>query len=346
MSKISIIGLDIAKTFFQVHAADESGRVVEQKKLRRDKLLAYFTSIPPCLVGIEACATAHYWGRELSVLGHEVKLIPPAYVKPYVRRGKSDAIDAAAICEAVSRHHLRCVPIKTPAQQAALMLHKTRDLLIGQRTQTGNALRAHLAEFGFVFVQGEVGIRKAVAAVSAPLNDLPELAREALQLLAQQVESLQAKIRDLTQKITQWHKNSEESRILATIPGIGPIGASAIAATIGDASAFASGREFAAWLGLTPKQHSSGGKEKLGSISRQGNHRIRRLLVLGATGQLRGKRAETAAGGQWFAALLKRKPPRLATVALANKMARVAWAVLAKHTEYQHDYSSSRSSAA
>jgi len=335
MKEISTIGLDLAKNVFQVHGVDEKGAVVEKRQVRRHAMRGYFAKLPPCLIGMEACATAHYWGRELSKLGHEVKLIPPSYVKPYVRRGKNDAVDAAAICEAVSRPHMRFVAIKTEAQQSALMLHKTRDLLIRERVRLSNALRAHLAEFGFAFPVGEAGLREAVDYVNAPNASLLPLAQKALRILAAQYENLKKEIAALEKEIVAWHKASEVSRRLATIPGIGTLAASAIAATVGDASQFKSGRELAAWLGLTPRQNSSGGKERLGGISRQGNAYIRRLLVLGATGQMRGNRRNNAPGGAWFGALLGRKPPKLAIVALANKTARVAWAVMTKQRDYQ-----------
>lgn len=338
MEQISTIGLDVAKNVFQVHGIDGAGRVVEQKKVRRDRMLAYFTKLPPCLIGVEACATAHHWGRELGKLGHRVKLIPPSYVKPYVRRGKNDAVDAAAICEAVTRPHMRFVAIKSEEQQAALVQHRTRDLLIRERVRFGNALRGHLAEFGFVFPQGEAGLREALAFVNAPAAAVPELAHNALRRLGEQYVSLQKDILALEKDILAWHRATATSRRLATIPGIGPLVASAIAATVGDARQFKSARELAAWVGLTPKQNSSGGKERLGRISRQGNAYIRRLLVLGATGQLRGSRRDKAPGGAWFGALCGRKPPRVAAVALANKMARVVWAVMVKEQDYQPGY--------
>ena len=339
MKEISTIGLDLAKNVFQVHGVDKKGAVVEKKQVRREQMLAYFAKLPPCLIGVEACATAHYWGRELSKMGHAVKLIPPIYVKPYVRRGKNDAVDAAAICEAVSRPHMRFAEIKTENQQAALMLHKTRDLLVRQRTQTSNALRAHLAEFGFVFAAGEEGLRKALDFVNKPdAAGLLPLAQKALQILAMHHVGIRKDIAALEKEIIAWHKASEVSRRLATIPGLGPLSASAIAATVGDASQFKSGRELAAWVGLTPKQNSSGGKERFGGISRQGNAYLRRMLVLGATGQMRGDRSHKAPGGTWFSSLTGRKPPKVAIVALANKMARVAWAVILKQRDYQPNY--------
>jgi transposase len=335
MKEISTIGLDLAKNVFQVHGVDGQGRVIEKKQVRRQQMIEYFAKLKPCLIGVEACATAHYWGRELSKLGHTVKLIPPIYVKPYVKRGKNDAVDAAAICEAVTRPHMRFVAIKSEAQQAVLMLHKSRDLLIRERIRLSNALRGHLAEFGFVFPAGEAGVREAIAYVDPPETSLPTLAQKALQLLAAQYLAMKKDIAALEKEIIVWHKASEASRRVATIPGIGALGASAIVATIGDATQFKSGRELAAWTGLTPKQNSSGGKERFGGISKQGNAYLRRLLVLGATGQMRGSRRETTTGGAWFQTLLTRKPPRVAITALANKMARVAWAVIAKQQDYQ-----------
>lgn len=338
MKEVSTIGLDIAKNVFQVHGIDREGHVVEQKKIKRANMLAYFAKLKPCLIGIEACATAHYWGRVLSSLGHEVKLIPPSYVKPYVRRGKNDAVDAAAICEAVTRPHMRFVAIKTEDQQAALMLHKARDLLIRERVRASNALRGHLAEFGFVFPVGEAGLREALAFVKEPSGSLTVLGQKALCVLADQYVRLQVEILTLEKEILHWHKANAVSRRLATIPGIGPLAASAIAATVGDAAQFKSGRELAAWMGLTPRQNSSGGKERLGGITRQGNAYLRKLLVLGATGQLRDIRRDKAPGGTWFQSLCGRKPPRVALTALANKMARVAWVVMAKRCEYQSGY--------
>jgi transposase len=335
MEKISTIGLDLAKNVFQVHGVNDGGQVVEQKQIRRHRMLTYFAKLPPCLIGIEACATAHYWGRELGKLGHQVKLIPPSYVKPYVRRGKNDAVDAAAICEAVTRPHMRFVAIKTEEQQAALMLHKTRDLLIRERVRVSNALRGHLAEFGYVFPLGAAGVREAITFAHKTDTDLPALAQKALQTLAAQYVDMQKDIVALEKEILTWHASNDVSRRLATIPGVGSLTASAIAATVGDAGQFKSGRELAAWVGLTPRQNSSGGKERLGGITRQGNAYIRRLLVLGATGQLRGERRDKAPGGGWFKELCGRKPPRVATVALANKTARVVWAVMVRGQEYR-----------
>lgn len=336
MEQISTIGLDIAKRYFQVHAEDKNGLVVVKKKLHRDKLLAWFKKQPPCLVGVEACATSHYWAREIGMLGHQVKLIPPIYVKPYVKRQKNDAVDAAAICEAVTRPAMRFVSPKTLDQQAVQALHRTRDLLIKQSTQAINALRAHLAEFGLIFNQGNKGVRDAVEAVQTA-NDsvLPMVVKEALQALVRHLGELEENIKNLDRQIITWHHSNETSLRLASIPGVGPVTASAIYAAIGDGRQFRKGRDFAAWLGLVPQQHSSGGKNKLGGVMRKGNSYVRRLMVLGATGQLRSRRYEKMACGVWMAHLIRRKPARVATVALAAKSARVAWAVLVKGSVYR-----------
>jgi transposase len=340
--KIKVIGLDLAKNVFQLHGVDAEGKVVLQKKIRRGDMHATFEKLAQegnrCLIGMEACATAHYWARELSAMGHHVKLIPPSYVKPYVRRGKNDAVDAAAICEAVTRPSMRFVAVKTVAQQGVLLLHKTRDLFMRERTRLGNALRGHLAEFGFVYREGSAGLSEAKRALITPQQGLPEEARQVLHLLCEQHTAITAQIAVLDKKIAAAHKENAISQRVATIPGIGTLTASLIAATIGDAAQFKSGREFAAWLGLTPKEHSSGGKTVLGKISKQGNKYIRSLLVLGATGLLRKNYRDKAASSAWFEKIIARKPARVASVALANKMARIVWAVMAKNTVYQKDY--------
>jgi len=331
--QITTIGLDLAKSTFQVHAVDAAGRVVLIKALRRGQLQAYFSKLPACLVGMEACATAHHWARELMKLGHDVRLMPPAYVKPYVRRGKNDAADAAAICEAVTRPSMRFVPVKTVEQQAALMAHRSRDLLIRQRTQLLNALRAHLAELGLVAPQGREGIAKLVGIVRTGGTDaLPAAVRAALMPLIGQLESLQLQIAALDRAIHTQH--DEASQRLETIPGIGIIGATALAATVTDPAAFKSGRDLAAWIGLVPRQNSSGGKEKLGSISKQGDRYLRKLLVVGAAAVLRHARAHPDKH-PWLIQLLARRPAKVAVVALANKMARIAWAVLSRGETYR-----------
>jgi len=333
MQGVTTVGLDLAKNVFQVHAIDAAGTVLARRQLRRAEVLKFFSGLPRCLVGMEACASAHHWARELAALGHEVRLMPPAYVKPYVKRGKTDAADAEAICEAVTRPTMRFVAVKTADQQAVLMLHKTRDLLVRQRTMLVNALRGHLAEYGIVHRQGAVGVAAAIQALHEARDALPELARDALHTIVARLRDLSAEVERIEARIVAWHRGNETSRRLATIPGIGPITASAIAAAVPDASLFRSGRQFAAWLGLTPRAHSSGGRERLGGISKQGDGYLRRLLVVGATAMVRLARRD--AGRQpWMARLLERKPAKVAAVALANKMARVAWAVTMRKEAY------------
>ena len=329
MEKVTTIGLDLAKSVFQVHGINTAGGVVVRHKLRRSALLDFFAALPPALVGMEACGGAHHWARELTRLGHTVRLMPPAYVKPYVKRGKTDAADAEAICEAVTRPTMRFVPVKTEAQQASLMELKVRDMLVRQRTQTVNALRSHLAEYGIVAAQG----RKVAELIAVVRNGddarLPHLAREALGELVAQIEALEGRIERLDSRMVRHVREDETARRLASIPGIGAIGATALAAMVPNPHGFASARHFAASLGLTPQPHSSGGKERLGRISRQGNAMLRRLLVLGATSRLRYARRSPDAA-DWATRLLARRPFKVAAVALANKMARIAWALLAR----------------
>jgi transposase len=285
--EIVVIGLDLAKNVFQVHVIDAQGQPIVRRQLRRAEVLKFFAKIPPCLVGMEACASAHYWGREISALGHQVRLMPPAYVKPYVKRGKTDAADAEAICEAVTRPTMRFVAVKSEEQQAALMLHKTRGLLVRQRTMLINALRAHLGEYGIVKAQGPAGVNSLLALVQEAQDAVPVHAQSDLRSIVSQFHALAKEIGHLEKQILDWHRHDEVSQRLATVPGIGPITASAIAATVPDASIFRSGRQFAAWLGLTPRPHSSGGKERLGGITKQGDGYLRRLLVVGATAVIR-----------------------------------------------------------
>ena len=335
--KIATIGLDLAKNVFQVHGVDAEGNVTVRRRLRRKEVLLFFGGLEPCLVGLEACGSAHFWARELAALGHDVRIMPPSYVKAYVRRGKkNDAADAAAICEAVRRPNMRFVPIKTEVQQTALMLHKSRDLLIRQQNMLINAIRGHAAELGLVAAQGRGKVEDIIAAVEADDDDsLPTLAKAALRPLVAQLRTTEKAIAELDAEIKTWHTQNEMSRRLATIPGVGVLTASAIAATVPDPSFFRSGREFAAWLGLVPRQNSSGGKERLGRISKQGNRYIRRMLVIGATGMLRHARAKSAPGAQWVNGLLERRSPRLVTVAMANKTARIAWAIMTRQETFR-----------
>lgn len=333
MQEVAVVGLDLAKNVFQVHGVAADGSVVFRRQLRRGQVLSFFDELNRCLVGIEACASAHHWARELTSLGHEVRLMPPAYVKAYVKRGKTDAADAEAIAEAVTRPTMRFVAVKTTAQQSVLMLHKTRDLLVRQRTMLINALRGHLGEFGVVTPQGSAGVQAALRLIILERDGLPELAQAALRGLAGQLEVLGREIEALERRILNWHRTDETSRRLATIPGIGPITASAMAASAPDPSLFRSGRQFAAWLGLTPRAHSSGGKERQAGISKMGDGYLRRLLVVGVTAVLRMAR-QRSTGSDWIRGLLDRKKPKAAAVALANKTARIAWVLMARKEIY------------
>ncbi len=334
---IVTIGLDLAKQVFQVHGVDETGRAVVRRQLRRAEVVGYFEKLSPCLVGMEACGSAHHWARLISALGHDVRLIAPSRVKAYVQRGKkNDANDAAAIAEAVTRPHMTFVPVKSEGQQGVLMLHRSRDLLIRQRTMLINALRAHLAEFGIVAAKGLSKAKGLIAGLDAA--EIPELARMALRQIAEQIDACDKHIDALEAQIVAWHKADEASRNLATIPGIGPITASAIAASVPDPTVFDNGRKLAAWLGLVPRQNSTGGKDRLGSITKAGNSYIRRLLVLGATSVIRYARTKAPGEADWLKRLLERKSARLASVALANKMARIAWSVLKRREVYRKDF--------
>ena len=334
--QMTTIGLDLAKNVFQVHGVDEVGKLTITRQLRRGQLIGFFKKLPPCLVGMEACATAHHWARELIKLGHTVRLMPARYVKAYVKRSKNDAADAAGICEAVTRPSMRFVPVKTAESQAALMLHRSRDLLVRQRTQLINALRAHLAEVGLVAATGVDGLKSLLAIIreAGETGQLPGPMRQALQPLVDQLAALQAQIGQLERSIHAQHRASDVSRRLETIPGIGVIGATAIAATVSEPGAFKSGREFAAWIGLVPRQHSTGGKQMLGGISKQGDRYLRRLLIVGATAVIRHARAHPDKH-PWIIKLLAKMPAKKVAVALANKTARIAWAILAKGGTYR-----------
>jgi transposase len=333
--QIATIGLDIAKNVFQVHGVDASERVVVRKQLRRGQVLGFFKALPPCLVGMEACATAHYWARELTELGHQVRLMPAKDVKAYVKRNKNDAADAEAICEAVRRPTMRFVSVKTAEQQSRLMLHRARDLLMRQRTQLINALRAHMAELGIVAAQGREGVRELLRIIASERDArLPIDAHASLAVLAARVQAVQTMIGSIEKRIVAQHRSDEASKRLRSVPGIGIVGATAIAATIPDPKIFRSGRDFAAWIGLVPRQDSTGGKQKLGPISKQGDQYLRRILVVGAHAMLKRARHQPEKY-PWVTRLLGRKPFRVVAVALANKMARVAWALLAKGGTYR-----------
>src|SRR3954463_8803300 len=334
MGDITTIGLDLAKNVFQVHAVDVAGSVVLRKRLRRGQVLAFFAGLPPCLIGLEACATAHHWARELIALGHETRLMPPSYVKAYVKRNKHDVADAEAICEAVRRPSMRFVPLKTAEQQSALMMHRARDLLVRQRTMLLNALRGHLAEFGLIEAQGLHKVAKLIAIVTDE-NDgrVPYIARQVLQVMINHIEDIQVRIVGLEKQVLAWHKSNPVSQRLATIPGIGPIIATAVAAMVAEPSGFRSGREFAAWLGLVPRQNSTGGKNRLGGISKRGNQYLRRLLINGASANLLRSKATKA--DPWVIGLRRRRPSLVVAVALANKTARIAWAVMHRQEDYR-----------
>ena len=331
MTKITTIGLDLAKTVFQVHGADRDGRSVVRKKLRRGQVLGFFAELPSCLIGLEACASAHYWARELQALGHEVRLIPPQYVKPFVKTNKNDAADAEAICEALVRPTMRFAAVKSAEQQSVLILHRARELLVRQRTMLINALRGHCGELGIVVAQGASKVGELIGMIEDPEDErLPALAREALGSLVEQLRMTQMQILGLEKKLMVWHRANEASRRLATIPGVGIITATALVATIGDASQFRSGRQLAAWLGLVPRQYSSGGKERLGRISKRGDGYLRKLLVHGARTVLLWSRRKKEGRSPWQEALLARRPTNVVLVAMANKTARVVWAMLSR----------------
>jgi transposase len=333
--QITTIGLDIAKNVFQVHGIDAAEKVIVRKRLRRSRVLAFFKALPPCLIGMEACATAHYWARELMKLGHKVRLMPAKDVKAYVKRNKNDAADAEAICEAVRRPTMRFVQVKSAAQQGQLMQHRTRDLLMRQRTQVINALRAHLAELGIVAAKGDKGVKELLTILADEKDTrLPIDARASVIVLAAQLQAVQTLIGSIEKRIKAQHRSNQASQRLATIPGIGVIGASAIAATVADPTVFRSGRDFAAWIGLVPRQDSTGGKQKLGPISKQGDRYVRRILVVGAHSVLR-RAKENPEKYPWLTQLLARRPFKVVAVALANKMARMAWALLAHGSTYR-----------
>jgi transposase len=336
MQTITTIGLDIAKSVFQVHGVDADGQVVIRRQLKRRYVLVFFQKLPPCLVGIEACASSHHWSRELTALGHTVRLMPPAYVKPYVKRQKNDAADAEAICEAVTRATMRFVATKTPEQQSCLMLHRTRHLFIRQQTAVINAIRAHLAEFGIVAPVGRRGVEELLDVVADSSDKrLPEVARACLAALGAQLRTLKAQILEFDRQIMAWHRSNETSMRLDEIPGVGPMLATALVASIADPRVFRSGRNFSAWIGLVPRQHSSGGKDRLGSISKQGDRYLRSLFTAGALAVIRYAKIHGTKHRPWLTALLARRPTKVAAIALANKIARMAWAMMARGERYK-----------
>ena len=336
MNEVITIGVDLAKNVFQVHGVDAEGGVVVRRQLRRGQVLRFFKRQPPCLVGMEACATAHHWAREIETLGHQVRLMPPRYVKPYVKRNKNDMADAEAICEAVTRPTMRFVEIKTPDQQSVLMLHRTRHLFVRQRTMLINALRAHLAEFGIVAGVGRNGLERLLNVIEDNGDErVPPAARDCLLALRAQLEMVKHQILDADRRILAWHRASDISRRLDDIPGVGPLIATALVASVPDPHAFKSGRDLAAWIGLVPRQNSTGGKERLGHISKAGNRYLRMLLVVGALSVIRRARQTGYRRRPWLAKLLERRSTKIAAIALANKNARTAWAMMAHGTFYK-----------
>ncbi len=335
MSEVTIIGVDLAKRVFQLHGARSDGSIGFRKKLSRDRLLAFLDSLPPCVVAMEACATAHYWGRKIEALGHEVRLIPPVYVKPFVKRQKNDAADAEAIAEAASRSTMRFVAVKTEAQQARAMLFRTRDLLVRQRTQLINALRGHLAEHGVVTAQGKAHLKRLADPVADENSPLPASVRGLGRVFLEQIAELDRRIAELDMKLRAAAREAETTRRLQTMPGIGPITAVAIEAFAPPVTSFYRGRDFAAWLGLVPRQHSTGGRQRLGRTSKMGQRDIRRLLIIGAMAVVRHAARTPPPTGSWLSRMLAKKPRMLVAIALANKMARGVWAMLTKQEDYR-----------
>lgn len=336
MDQVSTIGLDIAKNVFQVHGIDEAGQVVVRRQLRRRQVLKFFAKLPPCLVGIEACGTAHHWARELRQLGHEVKLMPARYVKPYVKRNKNDAADAEAICEAVTRPTMRFVPIKTEEQQSVLMVHRTRDLLMRQRTMLINAIRSHLAEFGIVAGVGRNGIEKLLTLIAeGEDNRVPPAARDCLVALAAQLDLTKRQILEADRWVLAWHRNNGLSKRLEAIPSVGPLIASALVASIPNAHVFRSGRDMSAWIGIVPKQTGTGGKQRLGSISKAGNRYLRKLLFIGALAVIKRAKLLGHSRHPWLMSLIERRSVKIAAIALANKVVRIAWAMMARKEPYR-----------
>lgn len=336
MSEVTTIGLDIAKNVFHAHGADHVGQQLFSRRLARGKVLAFFVSQPKCLVALEACGGAHHWARELMKMGHDVRLIPPVYVKPFVKRHKNDAADAEAICEAAQRPNMRFVPVKGEEQQASALVFRTRDLLVRQRTQTINAIRGHMAEYGWVAPKGPSWMIVLAELIDADVGvSLPQSAREMIRLMLGMLDELDRRISQLDKEIARRAREDEIARRLMTIPGIGPIAATAMVALAPAAETFKRGRDFAAWLGLTPLQKSTGGKTKLGRTSKMGERTLRRLLIIGSSAVVSQASKRGAPEGSWLAGMIARKPRMLVTVAQANKTARVVWALLVKREDYR-----------
>jgi transposase len=336
MSEVTTIGLDIAKNVFHAHGADAGGRALFSRKISRTRVLEFFAKQPLCLVALEACGGAHHWARELTLLGHEVKLIPPAYVKPFVKRHKNDAVDAEAICEAVQRPNMRFVAIKSEEQQASALVFRTRDLLVRQRTQLINAIRGHLTEYGWVAPKGPSHVAMLSDLLDAEMgSSLPEAARPMFRTMLDLLDVLNSKISELDKEIARRAREDVIARRLMTIPGVGPITATAIAALAPPPKTFTKGRDFAAWLGLAPRQLSTGGKQKLGSITKMGERTLRRLIIIGCSAVVLQASKRGAPVGSWLEQMMARKPRMLVTVALANKTARIIWALLIKQEEYK-----------
>jgi transposase len=329
------IGLDIAKLVFQVHGIDDNGAVVIRKRLTRGQVKRFFEELPRCLIGIEACATAHYWARELCALGHDVRLMPAHYVKPYVKRSKNDAADAEAICEAVTRPTMRFVPVKPPEAQALALMHRLRTQLVGQRTAMLNALRAGLAEFGLISSQGLGGATEILRFAAEGHEKVPPMIRGAYAMMAEAIRDMEGRLVCLDRQIAASSAMDQTCKRLCTIPGVGPVTSSTIVALAGDVSRFPSGRDFAAWVGLTPRQNSSGGKARLGRITKAGDQTLRTLFVLGAFSVIKRARLEPAKASPWLLDLMARRPPLVAAVALANKIARIVWVILARGGTYR-----------
>jgi transposase len=337
--EITTIGIDLSKNVFQIHGVDHRGKTALKKQLKREQMLPYFAKFPSCLIGIEACGSAHYWARKLTALGHTVKLIAPQFVKPYVKTNKNDAADAEAICEAVSRPNMRFVPIKNGEQQAILAQHRARQGFVKARTAQANQIRGLLAEYGIVIPKGIGHIGKRLPEILEDgENELPGIFRQLIDRLGSNLKELDRQVKELEVQIQTWHRNSVDSKKLAQIPGIGPISASALVASIGDAKNFKDGRQLAAWLGLVPRQHSTGGKPTLLGISKRGDCYLRTLLIHGARSVVRVVEQQANHANQWLAGLMRRRNKNVAAVALANKNARIIWALLTQNREYSAAY--------